>query len=290
MSRLVEVVTPALLRAWPLPAPGTSKHSRGKLLVVGGARATPGAVVLAGVGALRVGAGVITLALAESAAVQVAVAVPEAGVIALPETDRGSVQGNAAQCLVDALTGADALLVGPGLDDVDETARLLTGLSAHVASDLPVLLDAFALGALARGPVSDWNTRQIVLTPNLTEASLLLGIEADELDDASEAAAEIARTYGATVSCYGSIAAPEGQLWSVPTGHAGLGTSGSGDVLAGVLAGLLARGASPPQAACWATYLHATAGDRLASRVGRLGFLARELLDELPLIVTEVEA
>ena len=76
----------------------------------------------------------------------------------------------------------------------------------------------------------------------------------------------------------------------MPAGHAGLGTSGSGDVLAGAIAGLLARGADLAQAACWATFLHAVAGDRLAARVGRLGFLARELVDQLPIVLTETEA
>jgi len=80
-----------------------------------------------------------------------------------------------------------------------------------------------------------------------------------------------------------------GESWSAPAGHSGLGTSGSGDVLAGALVGLLARGVQPAQAACWATYLHA-AGDRLAARVGSLGFLARELLDQLPLVITELQA
>jgi ADP-dependent NAD(P)H-hydrate dehydratase len=78
--------------------------------------------------------------------------------------------------------------------------------------------------------------------------------------------------------------------WLVPFGHAGLGTSGSGDVLAGAAAGLLARGADRPQALCWAAYLHAAAGDRLAPAVGRIGFLARELVEALPRVLTEIEA
>lgn len=86
------------------------------------------------------------------------------------------------------------------------------------------------------------------------------------------------------------IVTPTGNRWQAPAGHSGLGTSGSGDVLAGALVGLLARGVELSQAACWATYLHAAAGDRLAARVGSLGFLARELLDQLPLVLTELRA
>lgn len=90
------------------------------------------------------------------------------------------------------------------------------------------------------------------------------------------------------VSCRGRIAAPDGQQWEISTSDEGLGTSGSGDVLAGAVVGLLARGSSTSQAACWATHAHAAAGDRLAAKVGALGYLARELVDELPAVLTEL--
>ena len=93
---------------------------------------------------------------------------------------------------------------------------------------------------------------------------------------------KIADTYQAVVSCQGVIAEPGGGLWEITTGHSGLGTSGSGDVLAGAIAGLCARGATPEQAAVWATLLHVDVGDRLASSVGPLGYLASEMLGELP--------
>ena len=101
--------------------------------------------------------------------------------------------------------------------------------------------------------------------------------------------AEIAQRCAAVVSSQGVIADPAGSLWQVNAGHDGLATSGSGDVLAGALGGLLGRRAEGAQAACWATYAHAAAGDRLAARIGRLGFLAREILDELPGILVELE-
>jgi NAD(P)H-hydrate repair Nnr-like enzyme with NAD(P)H-hydrate dehydratase domain len=108
--------------------------------------------------------------------------------------------------------------------------------------------------------------------------------------DGADVAAAVADRYGATVSYESWVAEPGGRRWIVPAGHPGLGTSGSGDVLAGAIGGLLARGADPAQAACWGTYLHSVAGDRLAARVGRLGFLARELVAELPLVIVETEA
>jgi NAD(P)H-hydrate repair Nnr-like enzyme with NAD(P)H-hydrate dehydratase domain len=123
----------------------------------------------------------------------------------------------------------------------------------------------------------------VVLTPNGGElAALLDGEEREGLD----AARWVAERYGAVVAAQGWVATPGGDSWADEAGGIGLGTSGSGDVLAGAVGGLLARGAEPPQAAVWGQYLHAAAGDRLAARVGRVGFLARELLDELPLVLT----
>jgi len=105
-----------------------------------------------------------------------------------------------------------------------------------------------------------------------------------------ELAARAAEQTGAVVAHRGAVAHPDGRRWFDQTGHAGLGTSGSGDVLAGVVAGLAARGAEAAQAAVYGSHLHGAAGDRLAARVGRMGFLARELLDEVPRILTELQA
>jgi hydroxyethylthiazole kinase-like uncharacterized protein yjeF len=293
------LVTPSLLREWRLPAPGEDKYSRGAVLVVGGARATPGAAILAGTAALRAGAGKLTLAVAASVAGQVGVAVPECGAVGMPETDGGSVTAGGVDRIASYLDKADAVLVGPGLDDPDLAGELLQALlereesegSGGSAGGAAVVLDAYALGALE--PLEDrlgpWRGR-LMLTPNPTEAGILLGrdpedLEADVLD--------IADRYGAVVSCQGLIAGPGGdgqdaQLWKITTGYGGLGTSGSGDVLAGTIAGLRARGTTAAQAACWGTHLHAAAADRLASRMGPLGFLARELSDELPALMLEL--
>ncbi|GAA2722210.1 NAD(P)H-hydrate dehydratase [Cellulomonas aerilata] len=284
------VVTPALLRDWPLPATEASKYGRGQVLVVGGARGTPGAAMLAAVASLRAGAGRLSLAVAESVAVPVAVAIPESGVVGLPETSSGSVRGDGAERLADSVASSDAVLVGPGLDDAEETAALLRGLAPHVGDDTAVVLDAYALGVLpGLDEVVERLAGRLVLTPNTGEAARLLGREIDD-DDLADAVAEIAARYGAVVSCYGEVADPTGGRWQMSTGYAGLATSGSGDVLAGVLCGLLARGADRAQATCWGTHLHAAAGDRLAARIGPTGFLARELLDELPVVLSELVA
>jgi ADP-dependent NAD(P)H-hydrate dehydratase len=285
MAARTEVVTASLLRDWPLPQPTGSKSSRGRIVVVGGSPAVPGAAMLAGVAALRVGAGVLSLAVAASVAGPVAAAVPEASVTGLPQLD-GAESGD--DTLASAVDGADALLVGPGLDDPEVAERIVRGVLAEAGDATPLVLDAFALGVLP-GIGVDVGGR-VVLTPNSSEARRLL--EADDLgeEDSTEVARAIADRYGAVVSYGNHLAAPDGRSWIVPSGHVGLGTSGSGDVLAGAVAGLVARGAELGQAACWGTYLHATAGDRLAARVGRLGFLARELVEELPYVIVETEA
>lgn len=299
------LVAPSLLREWPLPAPGRDKYSRGSVLVVGGARATSGAALLAGTTALRAGAGRVTLAVAESVAVQLGVALPECGSIGLPETADGSVKPELDR-ISSYLDKADTVLVGPGLDDLDLAGQLLAALLQREAGRSgdqsggdpggrggpAVVLDAYALGAVVplEGQLGPWRGR-LILTPNPTEAAVLLGRDVDDLE---KDLAEISRRFDAVVSCQGLITQPPGldpeepELWKITTGYGGLGTSGSGDVLAGAIVGLRARGTSSAQAACWGTYLHASAADRLASRLGPLGFLARELADELPALMLEL--
>jgi hydroxyethylthiazole kinase-like uncharacterized protein yjeF len=284
-----ETVTPTLLRGWPLPAPGSDKHSRGNVLVVGGAASTPGAAMLAGAAALRVGAGRLQLGVAESVAGTVAVAVPEAAVVPLPQDARGTVLGSSVGSLGSALETTDVLLLGPGLDDPDETARLVEAVVSRLPTDVPVVLDAYGLGVLPElSEVQHALRGRLVLTPNPSEAARLL--EVDAIDDFATAVPRIADRFGAVVSCQDVIATSDGRCWCTSTGSGGLGTSGSGDVLAGAITGLLARGAAPDQATCWGTHLHGAAGDRLAARVGPLGYLARELVEQLPLAMVELSA
>jgi ADP-dependent NAD(P)H-hydrate dehydratase len=288
MSNPVRDLTPVQLRDWPLPSAGDSKYSRGKVLVVGGAARTPGAAQLAGLAALRVGAGHLTLAVAESAAVPMAVATPEAGVLGLPQTEQGSVLGGDLTVLESVLGSSDVVVVGPGLDDADQTAELVRQAVPLLSDEAWLVLDAYALGVLPGlvdvvAPLAG----RLVLTPNGSEAERLLG---RDLGDAEDDVREIARTYGAVVSSQGLVANPDGDCWRMGVGQIGLATSGSGDVLAGAVAGILARGTEPAQAACWASHVHAAAGDRLAASVGRLGFLASELLAELPRVLVELGA
>lgn len=281
------VITPGLLRDWALPVPTGGKDNRGTVLVVGGSRFTPGAVLLAGVAALRAGAGVLQLAAAESTAAALSIQVPEAMVVGLPETADGAVAGDPGDRLGDLVGQADVVTVGPGLNDIDQTRALLRLVLSAAGPRTALVFDAYALGALSHEPdLLVGADRKVVLTPNLTEARHLLG--RDPGDDLDAESRELARRYEAVVSLYGHIATPDGRGWREESGDAGLGTSGSGDVRAGLLAGLLSRGAEPAQAACWAAWVHAVSGQRLVPRFGRIGFLARELLDEIPHTIATV--
>lgn len=292
MSLRSERVTPRLLRGWRLPDPGDSKYSRGTVLVVGGALRSPGAAILAGTAALRVGAGRITLAVARSVAPSVGAAVPESGIVALPETDRGSVRAEASAVLVPELDRVQAVLVGSGLDDIEVAGRLLASLATEAPESVVFVVDAFALGALAADPDLASAVRgRLILTPSPTELGVLLDEDEVDAGDAREirrAAREAARRYGAAVATQSLVADADGSAWAIRAGGAGLGTSGSGDVLAGAVAGFAARGVSPARAAVWATYVHATAGDELARGTDGVGFLAGELAPRFPGVIADV--
>jgi NAD(P)H-hydrate repair Nnr-like enzyme with NAD(P)H-hydrate dehydratase domain len=151
------------------------------------------------------------------------------------------------------------------------------------------VLDAYALGALSRRPeLAGQVAGRLVLTPNTTEAAFLLGQGKDDISDYGQAAVRIAERYRAVVTLMGAVADLDGSLWLDTSGHIGLGTSGSGDVLAGLAGGFLARGAEGAQAACWATHVHAVAGQRLIPRTGLTGMLARELVAEAPQVIAEL--
>jgi hydroxyethylthiazole kinase-like uncharacterized protein yjeF len=289
----VEVVTSRVLRRWALPQVGEAggKDARGSIVVLGGAVDTPGAVLLAGIAALRTGAGKLTIATVEPAATALAVAVPESAVTALPTTG-GRLDEAAVDAAAGLVDGADAVVLGPGMRGPDATRRFVAGLLPRVGADTVVVLDAMALtcGAVTR-EVCAALPAGVVATPNAKEASRLLGGAVEGRGDVDAGVARrLAAQLGVVAAVTSYVATPDGRCWVDGSGNSGLGTSGSGDVLAGVVGGLAARGAAPEQAAVWGVHVHAEAGERLAARIGRVGYLARELLDEVPSVVTQLES
>jgi len=287
----------SLLRDWPLPVPSNDadKEDRGHVLVLGGSREMPGAVILAATAALRAGAGKLTIATGQSVAQLVALAIPESRVLGLAENDAGGFTVEAVTALDPLADKIGAILIGPGMRDEAATARLVHALLPRLTgSDTQVVLDAEAMGAVVQTPIGASPFRfdvPVLLTPHAGEMAHLTDIAKDEIGAAPERhALEAAQRWNAIVALKGPrtvIATPEGERWQHEGGNVGLATSGSGDVLAGIIAGLAARGAGLAQAAAWGVALHAHAGERLAERLGRLGYLARELCDEIPALLEQ---
>ena len=284
-------VTPALLRSWPLPSPAGDKEAKGRLLVVGGSDSTPGAVLLAAEAALRVGAGKVQIATTASTAAHLATAVPESLVVGLP-TENGELAVSAADQLVELAAGADAVLVGPGFGDPAAACSLLEAIVPHLRTALVV----DALGTAYATAHPDGLKRlvpRVLLTPNVTELSQVLGEREDEVaDDVLGAALRAACRTGVTVlagSDTSYVVEPSGDVWAAEVGAPGAAVAGSGDVKAGAVAGLVARGATPAQAAAWGCFLHGRAGELLTASVGPVGFLAREIVARLPTALVEVQ-
>lgn len=288
-------ITDAALRRWPLPKidPKLGKEGRGDVLVIGGSSQIPGAAMLAAVGALRAGAGRVQIATARSVSALVAVSVPEARVIGLAEARSGEIAAGCQRVLAAEIDAANALLIGPGMVD-DRAAIHLMRHCARARPHSSVVVDAAALRMFAerkRLPGKSLLSR-VVATPHAGEMAELWGCSrATVLSNPLRIAREAAAQLGIVIALKGErtfVVAPNGTAFENVAGNSGLGTSGSGDVLAGLIAGLCARGADALQAAVWGVYLHAKAGERLASSVGPLGFLARELLFEVPVLLRTI--
>ncbi len=286
-----ERVTAALLHQMPLPWPqgDTDKDSRGKVLVVGASACSPGAVLLSGTAALRAGAGKVLLAVPQSLSIPIAVAFPEAGVHEFSETQDKD-PARAASGEVSTLTErVDTVLIGPGLMDESAAQGLARGVLERTLGP-SFVIDAMALTGLWGSPQIVVRHRgKLVITPHAGEMAKLTGLAKEAVcADPLRVATEVATQLDCIVVLKGAdtyIAQPSGAAYLHEGGVVGLATAGSGDVMAGILAGLMARGATPLQAALWSVYLHGQAGRILSERMGPLGFLARELLPEIPALL-----
>jgi hydroxyethylthiazole kinase-like uncharacterized protein yjeF len=281
-----ETLTADVLRRRPLPEPGphSDKEKRGRVLMIGSCARVPGAALLSGTAALRAGAGKLQLAVPASLAVALGVAMPESGVIALEETAQGDPIGG--DSLQKAATGADCVLLGPGLMEEEGAFAIARHLLA-VDADPGFVLDAAALlRVLALRDDIGRRRDRVILTPHAGEMAALLGVDKHVVERDPEASArDLAGNLKCVVALKGSttfVSDAHGSVWRNDHGAVGLGTCGSGDVLAGIIAGLLARGAGALDATLWGVFVHAHTGRRLTETVAPLGFLARELLPEIP--------
>ena len=259
--------------------PGGHKGTFGHVLAVAGSRGKTGAAALTGLGALRAGAGLVTVASAASAIPQIAAHAPELMTEPLAETPLGSI---ALTARLDAIAeGKTVIAMGPGLGRDPDIRELVTG--ALAAFDQPMVLDADALMEHVSGSPG----RIRVLTPHPGEMARLIGKTTAEVQrDRLGVARAFATGRGVTLVLKGQrtvIAFPDGRVWINPTGTPALGTGGSGDVLTGLIAGFLAQfPETPDEAVAAAVYLHGLAGEIGARTLGEKCLIATDILRYLP--------
>jgi ADP-dependent NAD(P)H-hydrate dehydratase / NAD(P)H-hydrate epimerase len=288
-SELVLVDAEDVAAMLPPREADTHKRSAGYAVVVGGSRLMTGAVALAGAAAYRAGAGLVAVAVPESILPVTQGAVREAVFVALPETDAGTAVGGSPR-LDEVLGQAASLAVGPGMTTDERTAGWIRELVR--SSEVPVVLDADGLNAFA-GHAEDLADRKadLILTPHAGEFAHVAGVSTGEVaTDRVRHVRELAARTSATVLLKGSrtlIASADGRVRINPTGGPFLATGGTGDVLTGMIAALLARGCSPLDAGSAAAFIHGVAGE-LAGRERGVGTTASDVLERVPRAMREV--
>lgn len=273
-----------------LPARPERAHKGdfGRLLVVAGSIDYPGAALLAALGAMRSGAGLVRVATAESVAARLAGAVPEITWMVLDEEAPGLIAPGGWRRITAEAAAFDAVVVGPGLGAQPSTQRRTRQLIGGLTG--PAVIDADGLNALAGGGQGWWRALHapLILTPHPGEFGRLVGDTAPDGDDdtgRAEAAADAAARWGQVVVLKGAhtvVAGTNGEVFESAVGTPALATAGSGDVLAGAIGAFLAAGAGPLAAAVCGVAVHAAAGLLAADRIGSAGVVARDLAALLP--------
>lgn len=269
----------------PPRRPGTHKGTYGHALIAAGGPGRAGAVILAAQGAVRSGAGLVTAAVPEPIRETVDGGSVESMTLGLPADAAGELAAGAVEPLLAAAEGKDVLALGPGLGQGEATAAAIR--QVVLACRLPLVLDADGVNAFAgrHRELAD-RPAPTVLTPHPGEMARLLGtttaeVQADRLATARRAAAEC-RAVVVLKGHLTVVAAPEAGVYINSSGNPGMATGGSGDVLTGMIAGLLAQGQGAAAAAIAAVYLHGLAGDGAAERSGEVALAAGDVLAELP--------
>ncbi|MDE0687442.1 MAG: NAD(P)H-hydrate dehydratase [Candidatus Poribacteria bacterium] len=277
---------------WMPPRPAFShKGSYGRVLVVAGSTGMTGAAALASEAALRAGAGLVTLATPKHLNPILEGLLPEVMTLPLPETDVGSLAASATSPILEFAEKTKSILaIGPGLSQHPETVSLVHQLireNREQRIDLRMVIDADGLNALAQDrEILSLLNSEAVLTPHPGEMARLTNtavptLEADRIGTAQQFASEQSVTLvfkGAPTV----ISDPNGNLWINSTGNPGMATGGMGDVLTGVIAGLMAQGIPSESAAALGVYLHGLSGDIAVERFGRHGLIASDVLKTVP--------
>jgi hydroxyethylthiazole kinase-like uncharacterized protein yjeF len=274
------------LKSHPLPPiVDGDKETKGRILVIAGSREVPGAALLTATAAMRAGAGKLRILTVESVAPQLGMAIPEAMVTGLPEDRDGGFAASAVKLIAENAGKADAIAAGPGMSNGDVCKQIVDAL---LRTDAQLVLDAALLHSLQPLPPHGRSADPVLLSHS-GELASLLQCEEDEVEREpiryGLRAAELYRSVVLAKGVISHVVTSEGEAWTYEGGAPGLGVSGSGDVLAGIVGGLLARGADPLSALLWSVWLHGEAGAQLAHKVGPIGFLARQIADEVPALL-----
>jgi ADP-dependent NAD(P)H-hydrate dehydratase / NAD(P)H-hydrate epimerase len=278
-------------------ATNTHKGSFGHVLAVAGGRGKGGAAILVGRGALRAGAGLVTVAIPQSVAGIVAAGQAELMTEPLPDADGHCASGPTIARLTELIPGKNAVAAGPGMGASEDTRAVIRWLIREGArSDRPLLIDADGLNALA--PLDESLVRDaagpLVLTPHPGEMARLLNsttaaVNADRIGAAKKLAAA-ARADVLLKGARSVIATRTGRVRVNGSGNPGMATPGMGDVLSGIVGALLGHGMEPAAALTLGVFIHGYAADRLAGRIGKFGYLAGDIAVELPAAFTELGA
>lgn len=291
----LSLITPAEARqSLPARRPSSHKGTYGHAGIIAGSVGKTGAAALAAKAALRVGTGLVTVATPASANSALEAKLLEAMTMPMPETKDKTLARAGLERLVTFANTRSAVAIGPGLTTHPETVELVHALIARV--EKPLVLDADALNALA-GRTAALAACKVppILTPHPGEMARLDGqatphtINADRLGTATR----FAQGRGVIVVLKGArtvVAHPDGRVAICPTGNPGMATAGTGDVLTGMLVGLLAQGLGQWETACAATFFHGLAGDMAAAELGQAGMTAGDLLDRIPHALTKTVA
>ncbi|MEX1138600.1 MAG: NAD(P)H-hydrate dehydratase [Bacteroidota bacterium] len=269
------------------------KYSAGKVLILGGSRGYTGAPVLAATSALRAGAGAVVLGVPESIYSIVARKVTEVIVEPLPATPRGSLAVAGMKDILRRMDWADAVVLGPGLSQDDETNSLVEGLISRAAGN--ILVDADALTSLAGSGMHVFKKTKAVciLTPHTGEFARITGVAAEEIEmHRIQQARMAARKLDVVIVLKGGptvTAAPDGSVFVNSSGNPGMATVGTGDVLSGIIASLWAQGADQVRASYGGVYLHGLSGDTAARKFGMRSLVAGDLNDFLPHAIVSIE-
>ncbi len=276
----------------PTRSPASHKGTNGHVLIIAGSAGKTGAAILCASGCLRSGSGLVSLCVPRSLNAIFETVLPEAMTIPLEDQNKQILTIDNLEMILAATQGKKAVILGPGLGTDPGTVELVQQLYKQIT--LPMVVDADALNCLAETQLPPHPAVRI-LTPHPGEMARLISRSTKEIQtERIGRAQDFASRHQVFLVLKGAgtvIANPDGKIAINSTGNAGMGVGGTGDVLAGVISGLLAQGLSPWQAACLGVHVHGLAGDKLIARLGiELGYLAGELANEIPAVLQKLMA